>query len=79
MLSGLGSGHCGLLLLLEEASLLDLSLLGLDLGCGLHALEILLLDNDGLGLLALIGLFANVAQLLLGESGSTPGLFLGVA
>jgi hypothetical protein len=78
LLSCFGCCHGGFLLFLEKASLLDLSLLGLDLGCRLHALELVLLDNGGLGFLAFFGLLADVAQLLLGECSSTAGLLLGI-
>ncbi len=80
LLSRLSSGHCRLLLLLEETALLDLCLLGGDLGGGFHALELVVLDDDGFGFLALLGLLADVAQLLLGQGSDSSGLVLfGVA
>ena len=80
LLSGLGSSHGRILLLFEESSLLNLLLLRLNLGGGLHALELILIDDYGLALLALLGLLSDFPQLILGQGHSTSACgFLGVA
>ena len=71
LFSCLGSSHSGVFLFLEEASLLDLLLLGLNLGGTLHAFKLVMLNHDGLRLLALLSLFTDVSQLLLSEGGGT--------
>jgi hypothetical protein len=59
---------------------LHLLVLSLDLGGRLHALDIGRLDNDGLGLFALLGLLADIAELVLSQSANATGAsgFLGV-
>ena len=52
--------------------------LSLNLGGSLHAIELTLVDHDSLALLALLSLFADVSQLLLGESHGSSGCLLGV-
>ncbi len=54
-------------------------LLGLNLGGGLHTLELALVDHNCLALLTLLGLFADVAQLILSQGdGTSGGVLLGV-
>jgi len=50
----------------------------LNLSGGLHAFELTLVDDDSLALLALVGLLADVSQLLLGESYGASGCLLGI-
>jgi hypothetical protein len=67
LLASLSGGHCRLLLLFEKFPLLGFGLLGLDASCALHTLEFVLLNDDGLGLQPLLGLLADISELLLGE------------
>lgn len=80
LLSGLGSSHGRILLFFEESSLLNLLLFRLNLGGGLHAIELILIDDYGLAFLAFLGLLSDISQLLLGQGHSTSACgFLGVA
>lgn len=66
-------------MLLEESSLEGLLLLGLNLGGSFHALELSMVDHNCLALLTLLGLFADVAQLILSQGdGTSGGVLLGV-
>ena len=56
--------------------MLDLLLLGLNPGGSLHAVELLLFDDDCLGLLTFLSLLADVAEVFFGEGGSTASLSL---
>lgn len=58
---------------------MNLLLLCLNLGSSLHALELTLINDDGLTLLALLGLLSDVSQLILSESDCSSRCgFLGV-
>jgi hypothetical protein len=72
LLAGFSRGHGDVLLLLEHASVLYLLVLGLDLGRRLHAFDLVSLDDDRLRLLAGLGLLADLAQLVLGQSRGAP-------
>ena len=51
--------------------MLNLLLLSLNLGGLLHAVELALVDNDGLALSPLDSLFADIAKLILGQGCDT--------
>ena len=56
--------------------MLDLLLLGLNLGGALHAVKLGLINHDGLALLALLGLLPDFPQLVLGECHCTSSVGL---